>query len=207
MGKTKKTHHGLWILIVAAVVLEAISCIMYFSSRAAIRREAEQRVQSELRKAELEINAVTIEMEAAAKMLTTLAERHIDNPDSVANATHVLLQTINRVSSAGVACQPYLYPKKGRWYEVCSSRDTCDGKPCIYTREIGSASHDYFEAEWYKNGLSIDSCWWSEPYYDDSGARTMIVRVQIQCPDASTTPTTRRLMPRAGTSPSRFPKT
>ena len=175
MGKTKKTHHGLWILIVAAVVLEAISCIMYFSSRAAIRREAEQRVQSELRKAELEINAVTIEMEAAAKMLTTLAERHIDNPDSVANATHVLLQTINRVSSAGVACQPYLYPKKGRWYEVCSSRDTCDGKPCIYTREIGSASHDYFEADWYKNGLSIDSCWWSEPYYDDSGARAMIV--------------------------------
>lgn len=176
MGKAKSNrHHGLWILIVAAAVLEAISCIMYFTSRAAIRREAEQRVQSELRKAELEINAVTIEMEAAAKMLTTLAERHIENPDSVANATHVLLQTIDHVSSAGVACEPFLYAKKGRWYEVCSSRDTCDGVPCIYTREIGSASHNYFEAEWYKNGLSIDSCWWSEPYLDDSGARTMIV--------------------------------
>ena len=148
---------------------------MYFTSRAAIKREAEQRVQSELRKAELEINAVTIEMEAAAKMLTALAERHIENPDSVANATHVLLQTIDHVSSAGVACEPYLYPKKGRWYEVCSSRDTCDGKPCIYTREIGSASHNYFETEWYKNGLSIDSCWWSEPYLDAVGARTMIV--------------------------------
>jgi len=176
MGKAKSNrHHGLWILIVAAAVLEAISCTMYFTSRAAIKREAEQRVQSELRKAELEINAVTIEMEAAAKMLTALAERHIENPDSVANATHVLLQTIDHVSSAGVACEPYLYPKKGRWYEVCSSRDTCDGKPCIYTREIGSASHNYFETEWYKNGLSIDSCWWSEPYLDAVGARTMIV--------------------------------
>lgn len=171
----KRSHSGLWIVLIAAASLEAISCIMYFTSRAAIRHEAEQRVQSELRKAELQINAVTIEMEAAAKMLTTLAERHIENPDSVANATHVLLQTIEHVSSAGVACQPYLYPKKGRWYEVCSSRDTCNGKPCIYTREIGSASHNYFEAEWYNNGLTIDSCWWSEPYLDDSGARTMIV--------------------------------
>lgn len=171
----KRSHSGLWIVLIAAASLEAISCIMYFTSRAAIRHEAEQRVQSELRKAELQINAVTIEMEAAAKMLTTLAERHIENPDSVANATHVLLQSIDHVSSAGVACQPYLYPTKGRWYEVCSSRDTCNGKPCIYTREIGSASHNYFEAEWYNNGLTIDSCWWSEPYLDDSGARTMIV--------------------------------
>lgn len=172
---SKQNRSGWWIILVAAASLEAISCVQYFTSRAAIMREAQQRVQNELRNAELKINTVTIEMEAAAKMLTTLAERHLDNPDSLANATRVLLQTIDNVSSAGIACQPYLFPKKGRWYEVCSSRDTCDGQPCIYTRQIGSAAHNYFETEWYNNGLTIDSCWWSEPYFDDSGARTMIV--------------------------------
>lgn len=172
---SKQNRSGWWIILVAAASLEAISCVQYFTSRAAIMREAQQRVQNELRNAELKINTVTIEMEAAAKMLTTLAERHLDNPDSLANATRVLLQTIDNVSSAGIACQPYLFPQKGRWYEVCSSRDTCDGQPCIYTRQIGSAAHNYFETEWYNNGLTIDSCWWSEPYFDDSGARTMIV--------------------------------
>lgn len=176
MEKTKqKGHHGLWILIVAAMVLEAISCIQYFTSRAGIRAEAEQRAKSELRRAELEINVVTVEVEAATKMLVTMAERYIDRPDSIAAATRVLLQTMDKIGSAGVACKAYLFPKEGQWYEVCSSRDTCNGQPCIYTREIGSAEHDYFQMDWYKNGFVHDSCWWSEPYLDDSGARTMIV--------------------------------
>ena len=51
--KNKKPHTGLWIIIVAAVALEVISCIMYFTSRAAIKHEAEQRAKTELRKSEL----------------------------------------------------------------------------------------------------------------------------------------------------------
>ena len=187
MSTTKRTgkssRSGLWIILVAAAVLEATSCIQYFTSRYGIRQEAEQRVQSELRKAELEIQSVTIEMEAAAKMLTTLAELNLGDPDSLANATRILLEKIEHVSSAGIACEPNLFPEHGRWYEVCSSRDTCDGVPCIYTREIGSASHDYFQMEWYQNGLRVDSCWWSEPYFDDSGARTMIVSCTLPIRD------------------------
>ena len=49
--KKKKNTTGIWIVIVAAAVLEAISCIMYFTSRSAILHEAEQRARTELRKA------------------------------------------------------------------------------------------------------------------------------------------------------------
>ena len=171
MKITKQSRTGIGIMVVAAIVLESIVCFQYFTSRAAIKREAVQRAESELRKAELEINVVTVEMEAAAKMLTTLAQIYIDNPDSIARATRVLLQTLDNVSSAGVACTPDYFPQKGHWYEVCSSREG----DSIYTRQIGSANHDYFQMEWYKNGLVMDSCWWSEPYLDDSGARTMVV--------------------------------
>ena len=177
---TKKTrgkysYAGLWIILVAAVVLEATSCIQYFYSRAGIRAEAEQRALSELQRAELEINVVTIEIETAAKMLVMLAERNIDNPDSIANATRILLNTVDKISSAGIACVPGYFPAKGHWYEICSSRDTCNGAPCIYTRQIGGPDHDYFRAEWYNNGMTIDSCWWSEPYYDNAGAKAMTV--------------------------------
>ena len=172
MKTNRKSFSGLWIVLVAAIVLETISCIQYFYSRAGIRAEAEQRAKSELRRAELEINVVMVEMEAAAKMLAAEAEQHIDNPDSIAAATRMLLQTIGNVGSAGIACEADLFPGKGRWYEICSSRQP-DGS--IYTRQIGGANHDYFQTEWYHNGLSYNGCKWSEPYMDEYGACTMVV--------------------------------
>jgi serine phosphatase RsbU (regulator of sigma subunit)/anti-sigma regulatory factor (Ser/Thr protein kinase) len=168
----KKSRTGLWIILMAAVLIETISCIQYFYSREGIRAVAEQRAQGELRRAELEIDVVMVEMEASAKMLATLAERNVDNPDSIAVATRLLLQTIENVGSAGVACKENYFPQKGRWYEICSSRLPDSS---IYTRQIGGADHDYFQTEWYHNGLTHNGCKWSEPYMDEYGARTMVV--------------------------------
>jgi sigma-B regulation protein RsbU (phosphoserine phosphatase) len=177
MAKTIKSHSGIWIIIVAAVVLEAISCIMYFTSRNAIRNEADQRAKTELRKSELEINVHAIEMETAAKTLVLLAEKYIDKPDSIFTATHLAVSMLTKNTSMAVAFVPDYYPKYGRYFEVCSSRITKDS---IYTRQIGSAEHDYTLMEWWQNGFVHDSCWWSEPYLDDSGSRTFVV--SCSCP-------------------------
>ena len=168
----RNLQSGFWIILVAAIVLEGTSCVQYFFSRAGIREEAEQRARTELRKAELEIEKHTIEMEAAAKMLSMLAESHINNPDSVAAATRVIVSTIENTTSVAVAFVPDYFPSKGKFYEPCSSRISDDS---VFTRNIGSAEHDYTLMEWYQNGLTIDSCWWCEPYLDDSGSQTWVV--------------------------------
>lgn len=178
MAKNKsqlKSSSGFWILLVAAVVLEATACLQYFYSRAAIDHEAVDRARAELRAAELEINAATVELEAAAKMLTNMAELSLPYPDGVFTCTSTLLETLDNVESAGVAFVPDYYPSKGRWYEVCSSRIIEGDSTRIYTRQIGGAHHDYFQSEWFQNGLTIDSAWWSEPYLDDAGAQKMVV--------------------------------
>ena len=164
-------------MIVAAVLLEAISCAQYFTSRAAIRHEAEQRARTELRKAELEIELHTIEMETAAKTLALLVQKHLDCPDSVYAATRLAVGTIREYTSLAVAYIPDYFPKEGRYFEACSSRLSEDS---IYTRQIGSAEHDYTQMEWYQNGFVHDSCWWCEPYLDDSGSQTMVV--SCSCP-------------------------
>jgi len=168
----KKNHSGLWIMIVAGIALEAISCIMYFTSRVAIRHEAELRAKTELRKAELEIELHTIEMETAAKTLALLVEKHIDCPDSVYAATDLAVRTMRTHTSMAVAYVPDYFPKIGRYFEACSSRITEDS---VYTRQIGSAAHDYTEMEWWQNGFVHDSCWWCEPYMDDSGSEAPVV--------------------------------
>ena len=172
-----KTRGGFWILVVAAVLLEAISCIMYFTSRAAIRTEAQQRAKTELRKAELEIDVHAIEMETAAKALALLVEKHIDQPDSVFSATRLAVSTLRTNTSMAVAYIPDYFPTCGRFFEVCSSRISKDS---IYTRQIGSVDHDYTQMEWWQNGFVHDSCWWCEPYLDDSGSKTMVV--SCSCP-------------------------
>ena len=172
MAKQRKSHSGLWIVLVAAVALETISCLMYFYSRAAIRKEADQRAKTELRKAELEIEKHTTEMETAAKALALLAEKHMDCPDSIYAATDLAVRTMRQHTSVAVAFVPNYYRNKGTYYEICSSRVTEDS---VYTRQIGSEDHNYTEMEWYQNGLVIDSCWWCEPYKDNAGSNTMVV--------------------------------
>ena len=170
-----RSNSGIWLLVVAAVALESIACIQYFYSRKAIKDEAVYRARAELRAAELEINVATAELEAAAKVLAKMAETSLGDPQAVAESTRKLLETLDNVESASVAFVPDYYPQYGRWYEVCSSRTDGEGEAAIFTRQIGGANHDYFQSEWFQNGLSIDSAWWCEPYLDEVGAQTMVV--------------------------------
>ena len=158
-------------MIVAAVILEAISCTMYFTSRSAIRHVAEQRAKTELRKAELEIELHTIDAETAAKALALLVQKHLDSPEAIFDDTRLAVQTLRANTSLAVAFVPDYFPGQ-RFYEACSSRFSEDS---IFTRNIGSAEHDYTLMEWYQDGFVHDSCWWSEPYLDDSGSQTMVV--------------------------------
>lgn len=170
--KVKRSHAGLWILIVAAAVLEVISCLQYFTSRHAIRIEAEQRAKTELRKAELEIQLHTIEMETAAKALALMVQKHVNCPDSVFAATRLAVSTLSNNTSLAVAYVPGYFKNQPRFFEACSSRL---GPDSIYTRQIGSADHDYTQMEWYQNGLVHDSCYWCDPYLDDSGSKAYVV--------------------------------
>lgn len=180
----KKNRSGIWIMVVAAVMIEAISCVMYFTSRAAIKHEAEQRAKTELRKAELEIEKHTEVVENAAKTLALLVKQHLDQPDSVYAATRLVVRTLEDRTSLAVAFVPDYYPQKGRFYEICSSRISEDS---VYTRNIGSAEHDYTQMEWFMNGFEHDSCWWSEPYLDDSGSKKMVVSCSLPIYDAKGT--------------------
>lgn len=166
-----KSRSGLWILIVAAVILEGTACVQYFYTRHVLEKAAEENAQKELRRVELEIRTHTIEMETTAQMLAMLAEKHVDCPDSIFAATRSIVGALENTSSVAVAYVPGYFKGKP-FFEACSSRISEDS---IYTRQIGSAEHDYTQMEWFQNGLRIDSCWWCEPYLDDLGSRTFVV--------------------------------
>jgi len=60
--KDLNSQSGFWVMIVAAVLLEGTACFQYFYSQRAIKIEAVERANTELKKAELEIEKNTIEL-------------------------------------------------------------------------------------------------------------------------------------------------
>ena len=111
-------------------------------------------------------------METVAKALAIFLQKHLDQPDAAYAATRLAVSALRENTSLAVAFIPNYYPSKGTYYEICSSRFSEDS---IYTRNIGSAEHDYTQMEWFQNGFTHDRCWWCEPYMDDSGSEAFVV--------------------------------
>ncbi len=171
--KRKKTdilhdRSGLWIIIVAAVILEATACIQYFYSRAGLRDEAEHRAVTELKRAELEIDVICKQIETSVRMMSLLAERNLQYPDSMYSITCLMMKQTPNMVGAALAFEENYYPQYGKWFEAYCGMVTKQ-------EQIGSETHDYFKSEWYNNGLTIDSCWWCEPYFDNAGAKETLV--------------------------------
>ena len=69
------------------------------------------------------------------------------------------------IMNSFIAFEPNYYPQFGRWYEPVLSRISGN----TYERlQIGSETHDYFSAEWYKSVIETGKGYWSEPYLDDA---------------------------------------
>lgn len=158
---------GIWILIVAAVILQATACIQYFYSREGLRKEAEHRATAELRRAELEIDVICTQVEMGVKTMALLAERNLQYPDSMFSITCLIQKETPNMVGAAIAFRENFYPQYGKWFEAYCGFQT--------QAQIGGASHDYFQSEWFHNGMTIDSCWWCEPYFDEAGAKEMLV--------------------------------
>ena len=98
-------------------------------------------------------------------------EWQLASPDSVAMALGDKLQLNPGVTIGfGAAFKPNYYPEKGPWYEPYAAWR--DGK--VEVSQIGSASHDYFNMEWYQGGMKTDEDYWTDPYFDDSGAQMLL---------------------------------
>ena len=80
----------------------------------------------------------------------------------------------------GLSMIPNYFPNKGKWFEAyVVYRDST----YIERLQLGSASHDYFNMEWYVNGLESEEGYWSEPYYDFDGAKAMLCTYSLPVHD------------------------
>ena len=175
-----RSKYSLAIIVTVAVLLELIFVVEYFFARKGIREEVEHRAETELRIKNLEIQKVMVAVETAISNTVWAAEHTLEQPDSLYSVLRRMVEQNHTIVGAALLFRANHYPQKGRWFEPYVARRS-NGK--IEEAQIGSASHDYLDAEFYINGIKAGRGHWSEPYYDDTGAKMMLCTYTIPVRD------------------------
>ena len=159
-------------ILVAAVLLAATSIIQSYFAHQGLWLEAERRAQREQTMSLLRMEKVTESVETVVRNSTWVAELNLASPDTLFYLLRNIIDKNPVIADAAFAFTPHFYPEKGYWYEPLVARRE---NGVIEEMVLGSSSHDYFSSEWYLKPIRTSAGSWSEPYYDESGGRTMVV--------------------------------
>jgi sigma-B regulation protein RsbU (phosphoserine phosphatase) len=176
-----KSKYSVGIIVTVAVLLQLISAVQFLFARRGILEDEVHRAETELRVKNLEIQKVMATVETAIRNTLWTAERTLEQPDSLFPVIRRMVEQNPTIVGGGLMFEPDYYPQKGHWFEPYVARRS-DGS--IEEAQIGSASHNYLEAEFYQNGIKAGKGRWSEPYFDEAGARMMLFTYTIPVHDS-----------------------
>ena len=176
-----KSKYSVAIIVTVAVLLQLISTIQFIFANKGLREEVVHRAETELRVKNLEIQKVMVAVETAISNTVWATERMLDQPDSLYSVLRRMVEQNPTIVGAGLMFNADYYPQKGHWFEPYVAQRS-DGT--IEEAQIGSASHNYLEAEFFQNGIRAGHGRWSEPYFDDAGAKMMLCTYTIPVHDS-----------------------
>ena len=159
-------------ILVAAVLLAATSLIQSYYARRGLLMEAEQRAQREMLVSRLRIENITGPIEGAARNTSWMVQMNLAYPDTLFSLLRNVVEANPLIADVAVAFVPNYYKAKGYWFEPLVARR--EGN-VLEEMVLGSPSHDYLSSEWFTTTVRSGQPVWSEPYYDESGGRTMVV--------------------------------
>lgn len=110
----------------------------------------------------------------------TEIQEHLDSPETVTNTLEKTLRLNPHIVGYAIGFMPDYFPEKGRWFEPYVARRD-DGQ--IERLQIGSSTHDYLKAQWYQKTLETGGGSWSDPYYDEAGAKAILCTYSVPVVD------------------------
>jgi sigma-B regulation protein RsbU (phosphoserine phosphatase) len=176
-----RAHTGIIVIIVAALMLELTSGIMYIVSHNILHRMVERLMERENNALYLCIRNKLAEVEVTLDNIAWVVTDDLENPDSLTRATYQMAEHNPAILGCCIACIPDYFPQKGHWFEPYSIRQA-DGS--IETMQLGSARHDYTKMEFFTAPITTGSSHWSEPYLDRDGAKAVVTSYSAPVRDA-----------------------
>ena len=169
------------IVLVMLVTMTFISGLIFIWATASMTIMSKAHYHEVLDITNEKVGKILTAVEVAAKNNVNEVERNLATPEMVFAAMERELALNPHVIGCGLAFTPDYYPQQGHWFEPYVVRNDSDK---IESRQIGSASHDYLKSEWYLKALAKEKGYWSDPYYDEAGAKTMLCTFSLPVHDA-----------------------
>jgi len=180
--ETLRSKSGVALVIVAVLFVEVALVAMYWFARERVREDLQRRAEMVLELKDQEINRVMAVVESAYINFVWAIERGLADPDSLSGILRQAVIKNKDVVGTGLVFDAHYYPDKGRWYEPYILQRE-DGT--LVELQLGGPEHDYFKSAWWKKGQNSADGFWSEPYYDELGAKTMLATYFEPVYDAS----------------------
>ena len=171
MEQVFKKNLSLTVIIIAALLLELTTAVMYYSAQDIIETTKRHLVKQEMNSVAMSIRKQLAKVEVTINNYAWVVSGDVEKTSWLFETSQALLSHNPFLHGCGIAFKPDFYPEKGRWFEPYAVRRP-DGS--IESIQLGSINHDYSNKEFYTFTMANDSDHWSEPYLDVDGARMVV---------------------------------
>ena len=168
-------------IFVAISVLLVCSVIYYFYIRQDALHSAEKRAEATLKGTEKMILIRMGKIETTVNAMRPMAEYAIDDPDAMYEIAQHITESSSRVMGTCLAFIENYFPGKGYWFEPYYGYQ--EGSDTLISKQLGCKEHDYFQMDWFKQGLVSPNGFWCDPYYDNAGGKTSMISYTIPIRD------------------------
>ncbi len=170
---------SLYVIIVAAVLMELISASQYYYTHDLLEDELETRAESELvMKGALTKNMLNM-AEVVLKDHLWDIRQSLAHPDSVYSSIKRIGMSNAHLRGGFMAFVPDYYSRRDSLFEVYA-RKTDGGVDML---QIAGPQHDYTERLFYKMALRNDKPIWVDPYDDNEGAQELVTTFAMSVND------------------------
>ena len=175
-----KANISLANIVVAALLVELVSGVMYYSAQNIIHSTVVKLIEREMNAIYLCVRNKLAEVEVTVDNMAWVVADGLEEPEWMYSITRKLVENNPAILGGTVSFIPNYYPQKGYWYEPYAARRS-DGT--IENMQLGSATHDYTQMEFFTEPIAKNTGCWCEPYYDKDGAKAMVTTYGVPVHD------------------------
>ena len=179
VSKNWKKLSALGFVLLAIVLIEAISLTQYRYTHKLIENELDYRTESELTLKSVRVRGMLKSNEKMVHNYLWPIQRQIKHPDKIYDIIKRVVTTNPDVVSSFVTFKPGYYPDREYLFEPCVTRlgDS------IIIRQVASEKHDYTQREFYHNAVDNDLSCWSDPYPDEEARGALVTTYAVSLKD------------------------
>ena len=164
------------IIILAALLLEAISGVQYYYTKNLLKEEQERTMDGELSRKVILVKSMLNTTENVLNSHREEIKHFLPQPDSILIVAKAIMEANRYFEGVGMAYVPNYFKNRGRLCEPWPFRSGDSIVPIVVGDEH---HHDYTQFDFYKVPAEQGASYWCPPYLDDTERKSFITTYSI----------------------------